>query len=83
MQTVNTYQPKLNEMYSISPSEAGLNLGEGHSPLINASAFGDTRPVTSNDTDEGKKTNRRIDIRILMYSPRSENLDTVRKLLDR
>jgi chemotaxis protein MotB len=83
MQAIITYQPKLNEMYSISPSEAGLKLGEGHSPLIDASAFGDTRPVTSNDTDEGKKTNRRIDVRILMYSPRSENLDSVRKLLDR
>ena len=70
-------------MYSISPSEVGLKLGEGHSPLMNASAFGDTRPVASNDTDEGKKSNRRIDVRVLMYSPRSENLDAVRKLLDR
>ena len=70
-------------MYSISPSEVGLNLGEGHSPLMNASAFGDTRPAASNDTDEGKKSNRRIDIRVLMYSPRSESLDAVRKLLDR
>jgi chemotaxis protein MotB len=83
LQAVYNYQPKLYEMYSISPSEVGLKLGEGHSPLINASAFGDTRPVTSNDTDEGKKSNRRIDLRILMYSPRSENLDSVRKLLDR
>ena len=42
LQAVNTYQPKLHEMYSISPSEVGLKLGEGHSPLMNASAFGDT-----------------------------------------
>lgn len=82
MQAVYMHEPKLKEMFSISPSEVGLQLGEGHSPLINASAFGDTRPAVSNDTVEGKKSNRRIDVRILMYSPRSESLNAIRKLLD-
>jgi chemotaxis protein MotB len=81
MQAVYLHQPQLKQMFSISPSQAGLQLGEGSSPLINAAAFGDTRPVAPNDSDEGKKNNRRIDLRVLMYSPRTENLDTVRQLL--
>jgi len=77
------HQPQLEQMYSISPSQEGLQLGQGTSPLINVAAYGETRPVASNDTLDGKKSNRRIDLRVLMYSPRTENLDTVRKLLDR
>jgi chemotaxis protein MotB len=83
LQAIYLHEPKLNDMYSISPSEVGLGLGEGHSPLMNASEFGETRPAASNNTEEGKRSNRRIDIRVLMYSPKSENLDAVRKLLDR
>jgi chemotaxis protein MotB len=83
VQTVYTDQPRLGQMFSISPSQEGRQLGQGTSPLINAAAFGDTRPAFSNDTDEGKKSNRRIDLRLLMYSPRTENLNAVRKLLDR
>jgi chemotaxis protein MotB len=83
MQAVYLHQPQLKQMWSISPSQEGKQLGEGTSPLINAAAFGDTRPVVPNDTEEGKKSNRRIDLRVLMYSPRTENLDTVRQLLAR
>ena len=75
-------QPRLLQMFSISPSQQGRQLGEGDSPLINPAGFGDSRPAFSNDTDEGKKNNRRIDIRLLMYSPRTESLDAVRKLLE-
>ena len=82
-QTIYAYQPSLKEMYSISPSQSGLQLGEGTSPLINPAGFGDTRPAYANDTEDGKRSNRRIDLRILMYAPRTENLDTVRKLLER
>jgi outer membrane protein OmpA-like peptidoglycan-associated protein len=74
-------QPSLKGMYSISPSQVGLELGQGTSSLINPAGFGDTRPALSNDTEDGKKGNRRIDLRILMYSPRTESLDSVRKLL--
>lgn len=83
MQAVYLHQPQLKLMWSISPSEERKQLGEGSSPLINAAAFGDTRPVASNNIDEGRKSNRRIDLRVLMYSPRTENLDTVRQLLVR
>jgi chemotaxis protein MotB len=81
MQAVYSDQPSLSQMYSISPSEYGKELGQGYSPLVNASAFGETRPAYSNDTDEGKRNNRRIDVRVLMYSPRSENLEMLQKLL--
>jgi chemotaxis protein MotB len=81
VQHVYGYQPELERMFSISPSQMGLQLGQGSSPLINPAAFGETRPAVSNDTDEGKKSNRRIDLRVLMYAPRTENLDKVQKLL--
>ena len=84
MNTANAiygFQPSLKGMYSLSPSQVGLELGQGNSPLINPAGFGDTRPALPNDTEDGKKGNRRIDLRILMYSPRTESLDSVRKLL--
>jgi chemotaxis protein MotB len=83
VQSVYADQPRLGQMFSISPSQEGRQLGEGTSPLINAAAFGETRPAFSNDTEEGRRSNRRIDLRLLMYSPRTENLTAVRKLLDR
>ena len=82
VQSIYDYQPRLRSMYSISPSQEGRSLGEGTSPLINPAAFGETRPAFSNDTEEGKKANRRIDVRVLMYSPRTENLDRIRALVE-
>ena len=77
------YQPSLLKMFSIVPSEDGLKLGRGESPLINASAFGDTRPIAPNDTLAGRERNRRIDLRVLMYTPTTANLRTVQNLLER
>ena len=73
-------EPRLNGLHSISPSQRDLSIGQGSSPVVNAAAFGDTRPAFPNDED-GKKGNRRIDLRLLMFSPRTESLDVVRKLL--
>jgi hypothetical protein len=36
------------------------------------------RPVASNDTAQGKATNRRIDLRIIMHTPR--NLEEVERI---
>ena len=82
VQTLYADEPQLGQMFSISPSQEGRELGSGNSPLINPSAFGDTRPAFTNDTEEGRKSNRRIDLRLLMYSPRTASLIEVRKLLD-
>jgi chemotaxis protein MotB len=83
VQTLYADQPQLGQMFSISPSQEGRELGSGNSPLINPAAFGDTRPAFANDTEEGQRRNRRIDLRLLMYSPRTASLIEVRKLLDR
>jgi flagellar motor protein MotB len=72
---------ELLDMYSISPSREDKQLGQGHSPLVNAAAFGETRPAFPNDNEEGRARNRRVDLRVLLYTPRSENLDVIRKLL--
>jgi hypothetical protein len=80
-QAIYAHEPGLKYLFSISPSQEDRSLGKGDSPLINASAFGDTRPVRLNDTADGRRRNRRIDVRLLMYSPRTENLDSVRRLL--
>ena len=83
VQAIYADQPQLLQMYSISPSQEGRQLGEGDSPLINPAGFGDTRPAFPNSTVDGRKSNRRIDVRLLMYSPRTEGLNAVRKLLER
>jgi outer membrane protein OmpA-like peptidoglycan-associated protein len=80
-QAIYLDEPGLKYLFSISPSQEDRSLGDGDSPLINASAFGDTRPVRLNDPADGRRRNRRIDVRLLMYSPRTENLDSVRRLL--
>jgi chemotaxis protein MotB len=83
VQLIYMDEPPLERMFSISPSQEGRQLGQGTSPLINPAAFGDTRPAFSNDTEDGQRRNRRIDLRLLMYSPRTENLVDIRKLLER
>lgn len=48
-------------------------------PVLAVSAYGETRPIRSNTSIAGRATNRRIDLRILMYKP--EDIDAYRKLL--
>jgi flagellar motor protein MotB len=38
-------------------------------PVLSVAGYGQMRPVASNATEEGKRTNRRIDLRIIMYTP--------------
>ena len=38
-------------------------------PVLSVAGYGKMRPIATNDTIEGKRTNRRIDIRIIMYIP--------------
>jgi flagellar motor protein MotB len=52
-----------------------VNEGDGKpQKLFSVAGYGEFRPRTSNDTDEGKQANRRIDLRFLMKTPRSEDL---------
>lgn len=51
-------------------------------PVLSVAGYGRMRPVASNDTEEGKRTNRRIDLRIIMYTPTaSEEIDRIRARL--
>jgi flagellar motor protein MotB len=51
--------------------------------VISVAGYGEMRPVAENDTAEHKATNRRIDLRIIMYVPqRTEEIERIRTALD-
>lgn len=51
-------------------------------PVLSVAAYGPDRPVTSNDTVEGRATNRRIDLRFIMVTPQStEGIEVIRRAL--
>lgn len=39
-------------------------------PVISVAGYGEMRPIASNDTMIGRAENRRIDLRLIMYTPR-------------
>jgi flagellar motor protein MotB len=49
-------------------------------PILASAAYGEWRPVSSNDTKEGRRSNRRIDLRLVMYVP--PNIDAMRQLTE-
>jgi chemotaxis protein MotB len=52
-------------------------------PVMSVSGYGEMRPITSNATLQGKAANRRIDLRIIMYAPSTnEELEEVGRRLD-
>ena len=51
-------------------------------PVLSIAGYGPDRPVASNETNEGRRQNRRIDLRFIMLTPRSlSELDSLRVLL--
>lgn len=54
------------------------HLNERTQPVLSVAGYGRMRPVAPNATPEGKATNRRIDLRIIMYTPRT--LDDIRRV---
>lgn len=51
-------------------------------PVISVAGYGEMRPVAQNDTTANKATNRRIDLRLIMYVPQqSEEIERIRKAL--
>jgi flagellar motor protein MotB len=50
--------------------------------VLGVSGYGENRPVAQNDTDENKKSNRRVDLRFLMAHPTDSDLDRARKEID-
>lgn len=51
-------------------------------PVLSVAGYGEMRPVADNGTVEGRATNRRIDLRIIMYTPvKSTEIETIRARL--
>lgn len=51
-------------------------------PVMSVAGYGEMRPVVGNDTVQDKATNRRIDMRIIMYVPSaSAEIETIRAAL--
>jgi len=51
-------------------------------PVLSVAGYGMMRPIAGNDTIAGRATNRRIDLRIIMYTPtRSNEIETIRQKL--
>ena len=50
-------------------------------PVLNVAAYGETRPVRGERTAGDESRDRRIDLRFLMLTPRSDTLDDVQSLV--
>lgn len=51
-------------------------------PVLSVAGYGKMRPVADNETIDGKATNRRIDLRIIMYTPsQSDEIEKIRAAL--
>lgn len=51
-------------------------------PVLSVAGYGEMRPVKDNSTKEGRDTNRRVDLRIIMYTPsKSEEIERIRDAL--
>jgi len=53
-----------------------------HQPVLSVAGYGQMRPVKDNSTKEGRDTNRRVDLRIIMYTPsQSAEIERIRQTL--
>jgi len=51
-------------------------------PVLSVAGYGQMRPVKDNRLKEGRDTNRRVDLRIIMYTPsQSSEIDNIRQAL--
>lgn len=51
-------------------------------PVMSVAGYGAMRPIVENSTTEGRATNRRIDLRIIMYTPQSsDEIESIRRRL--
>ena len=51
-------------------------------PVLSIAGYGEARPIASNETAEGRATNRRIDLRFIMFSPsQTEEIQIIRRRL--
>lgn len=51
-------------------------------PVLSVAGYGEMRPIAENDTSSGRSANRRIDLRIIMYTPTiSSEIDEIGRRL--
>lgn len=76
---------RANETFRVmTEHQSGLtqHLNFKRQPVLSVAGYGEMRPVAPNNTVDGKATNRRIDLRIIMYvPPSSEEIRFVRDAL--
>lgn len=73
---INTWR----ELRLIAPSLENLHSENGE-PLFSCSGYADTRPIDTNTTEEGRRKNRRIDLRFAMSPPRRDEPPIVKDVL--
>jgi flagellar motor protein MotB len=68
--------------FAMTRKEATLveHLNNRGQPVLSVAGYGKMRPIADNRTPDGKATNRRIDLRIIMVTPRS--LEEIAKIRD-
>jgi hypothetical protein len=64
-ESITAERPQLLEFYGPVLGDSALRF----EPVLASSAYGEWRPADTNDTVEGRRANRRIDLRIVMYIP--------------
>jgi len=80
----NTYEkvifqrPEIENFYGLA-AVSGASNGSEVEPALAVSGYGEQRPIADNTTPEGRRANRRIDVRIVMYQPYSfDDLEILR-----
>ena len=69
--STNTFEILLSHRSELLEFHGPVSTAEAlrFEPVLASSAYGEYRPAVPNDTDENKRANRRIDIRVVMYQP--------------
>ncbi len=64
-ESITQEEPRLLEFFGPVLGDSKLRF----EPILASAAYGEWRPVASNTTEKGRRSNRRIDLRIVMYLP--------------
>lgn len=70
--------------FAMTEAAAGImqHLNLKRQPVLSVAAYGPDRPVASNETPQGRATNRRIDLRFIMVTPQdTDGIEVIREAL--